>query len=135
MLGAFLGAGFSRWAADLPLASELFDFQVRARGPLESRRFELVHDEFMQWSEAHPGGLAEEFIGWALSLTRRRRERIIWYLSRRLSDPFLCRIWGSTATFTIDDSRVRQLPGVMKGTELSPTVFGLRRGRYRVLQL
>lgn len=111
-------------AADLPLASEPFDWNVRVRGSRENRRFQLVHDEWTRWSAAHPAGQAEEFIHWAVSLPSPRRERVVWYISRRLSDPFLCRILGRSATFTIDDSRVRQLPGVLRAQRFLQRFLG-----------
>ena len=99
VLGGFLGAGFSRWAADLPLASELFDFNIRIRNPREARRVELVEQEWREWRAMNPDGLAEQFIATALELPERARKRVIWYVTRRLCDPFLCRIIGGTSTF------------------------------------
>lgn len=33
MLAMFLGAGFSNWAASLPVARQLFDFEIEPWGP------------------------------------------------------------------------------------------------------
>ena len=38
MLALFLGAGFSKWAANLPVASELFDFAIHPFGVREERK-------------------------------------------------------------------------------------------------
>jgi hypothetical protein len=56
MLAAFLGAGFSRWAAGLPLASEIFDFEIRVRGERERRRLERVRQEWTAWKLANAPG-------------------------------------------------------------------------------
>jgi hypothetical protein len=90
----------------------------------EHRRIELVHREWTQWKFDNPDGLAEQFVGWALLLPSDRRRRIVWYLTRRLSDPFLCRILGGTATFTIDDRRVRELPGVVRAQRFLQRFLG-----------
>ena len=42
MLTIFLGAGFSKWAADLPVASQLFDFNIKIWGPRESKKLQIV---------------------------------------------------------------------------------------------
>jgi len=42
MLALFLGAGFSKWAADLPVASQLFDFDIEPWGPREYKKLEIV---------------------------------------------------------------------------------------------
>lgn len=124
MLAGFLGAGFSRWAANLPLANELFDFNVRVRGPRESRRFDLVEEEWLAWKSTNPTGLSEQFIAAALNFPSVRRKRIIWYVSRRLSDPFLCRIIGGTATYMIDDRRVRNMPEVIRAQKFLQRFLG-----------
>ena len=41
-LSLLLGAGFSKWAADLPVASQLFDFQIDAFGPRESNKLQSI---------------------------------------------------------------------------------------------
>ena len=118
MLAAFLGAGFSKWASDLPVAAELFDFNIRTRGHRENRRAELVQQDWVRWRDANPGQPAELFVGWALQKSVLCRKRVLWYVTRRLSDPFLCRILGGTATLQIDDRRARELPGVLRAQRL-----------------
>ena len=124
MLAAFLGAGFSRWASDLPVAAELFDFNIRTRGRREHRRAELVQQDWVRWRDVNPGQPAELFVGWALQQSANCRKRVVWYVTRRLSDPFLCRILGGTATFQIDDRRARELPGVRRGQRLLQHFLG-----------
>jgi hypothetical protein len=41
-LAVLLGAGFSKWAAGLPVVAELFDFQVEPFGVKEESRLGLV---------------------------------------------------------------------------------------------
>lgn len=124
MLAGLRGAGFSRWAADLPVASELFDFQLRTRGEREHRRVELVHEEWAAWRIDHPRDDPEQFVGWALQLPNARRRRVIWYVARRLSDPFLCSMLGGSATFQIDDKRVRELASVQRAQRFLQRFLG-----------
>lgn len=42
MLSVFLGARFPKWAANLPLVSELFDFDILARGLREEQKLERI---------------------------------------------------------------------------------------------
>lgn len=63
-----LGAGFSKWAADLPLASQLFDFAIAPHGPREERRLALVREDWDRWAAEH-GGHVEEYMPTA-SVTR-----------------------------------------------------------------
>ena len=62
MLALLLGAGFSKWAADLPLGSQLFDFAVEPFGVRERRRLERVTRLKRDWDTKNPAGLAEQFI-------------------------------------------------------------------------
>lgn len=115
MIAAFLGAGFSRWAADLPLASELFDFKIRSRNERESRWVDQVKKEWLNWTDQNPHGYVEEFISMSLQLPETRRKRVIWYITRRLSDPFMCELMGGrTATFAVNEKRLAQMPGVVR---------------------
>lgn len=122
----FLGAGFSRWAAGLPLAAELFDFAIRPRHPREARRLELLESEFTSWRERHPTGSAEEFIQWSLDAANERAaKRVIWYVTRRISDPFIARIMGGTQTLMIDDRRVHDLESVRRARSFFTSFVGL----------
>ena len=49
MLALFLGAGFSKWAADLPLTSQLFDFEIEPWGPREYKKLEIVKSLKHNW--------------------------------------------------------------------------------------
>ena len=39
----FLGAGFSKWAVDLPLVNELFDFNVNTFNQADEKRIEVAN--------------------------------------------------------------------------------------------
>src|SRR4051812_35293633 len=96
MLALLLGAGFSKWAADLPLASQLFDFDIEPFGEREARRFERVKQLKEKWDSNNPDGLAEQFIGDVLrSGDEKEREDLLWYIVRRLSEPYIWREWHS----------------------------------------
>jgi hypothetical protein len=133
MLAAFLGAGFSQWAADLPLAADLFDFNVRFRTRWEARRIDLVQDERHCWRDENPRGLSEQFIAWALNLPQIRRTRIVWDVTRRLSEPFLCRI-------SVEPRHSRSMTphkGITRGRDcatIPSALLGLRRVRRCDLQ-
>ncbi len=38
----FLGAGFSKWTAGLPVARELFDFKIDIWGPQDARKLDII---------------------------------------------------------------------------------------------
>jgi hypothetical protein len=89
MLTVFLGAGFSKWAVDLPLASELFAFDIKPWGPRESKRFECVMRLKALWDSSHPDGLAEQFVCDMLHSSKHESSLVQWYIARRLSEPFI----------------------------------------------
>lgn len=83
-----LGAGFSRWAANLPLVSELFDFAINPGNEREVRRFEIVRNAYDRWRNQNPTANNEEFIAWCRGRLK-RFDYAGWYVTRRLTDPFL----------------------------------------------
>ena len=85
----FLGAGFSKWAANLPVASQLFDFNIEAQGKKEEQKLELVTQLKKRWDEEHANGLAERFVASALSFPPTEKQAVIWYIVRRLTTPFI----------------------------------------------
>jgi hypothetical protein len=42
MYSMFLGAGFSKWAVNLPLMKELFDFKIHIFNHTDEKRIEVV---------------------------------------------------------------------------------------------
>lgn len=104
-LALFVGAGFSKWAADLPLARDLFDFNLttdldRVR---ENSRLLCLEELKKDWDTDHPVGHAEQFISDCLAeifpskIAGKRYKRdktriskdLTWYIARRLTDPFM----------------------------------------------
>jgi hypothetical protein len=62
MLAALIGAGFSKWAVDLPIASELFDLKIELCNQREGARLNSFGKVVREWFAEHPDGHAEEFI-------------------------------------------------------------------------
>lgn len=89
MLCLFLGSGFSRWAFDLPVVSELFDLDIRLRNKREESWVRRVDELKAAWDKNNPGENNEKFIAYAYTLGKRDLEIVLWYIVRRLSDPFL----------------------------------------------
>lgn len=117
-LALFLGAGFSKWAVNLPLAHELFDFDIAPLGPRDRSKLAIAQSAKENWDRVHPQGLAEEFIAEALGYPPKHREAVLWYIGRRLSEPF---IWTERHAFRtrrhtlmIDEYRKFQVSGVDK---------------------
>jgi hypothetical protein len=94
MISLLLGAGFSKWAADLPVAAGLFDFEVDSFGPRERARLELVREIKRDWDEKHPQAYSEQFIEYILvSRNEEAKRAVLWYVVRRLSEPYIWREW------------------------------------------
>jgi hypothetical protein len=103
-----LGAGFSKWAAGLPLLSELFDFAVQPWGVREASRQERLRQVKADWDVAHPGDYPEEFVAYALAAGGKTARDMVWYIARRLLEGFIeSRMPYSTGrrTFAIGDGR------------------------------
>jgi hypothetical protein len=114
----FLGAGFSKWAADLPVAGALFDFSIEPWGEREERKLALVRALKQEWDHNHGGGTSEEFIADALGFETKKREAVLWYVTRRLSDPFIWREFHSQRwrrhVLMIDENRKYGIAGVVR---------------------
>ncbi len=118
MLGILLGAGFSKWALDLPLASQLFDFKITPFGIQEATKLERVKRIKDNWDIENPGEPAEKFIADALVRQDIHKELVLWYVVRRLSEPF---IWHDRYIFRtrrhvlmIDEKRKYEIDGMRK---------------------
>jgi hypothetical protein len=118
MLALFLGAGFSKWAADLPVASQLFDFDIEPWGPRENRDLDRVKSLKYNWDITHPDALTEQFIADALNFDEKSRQVVLWYLVRRLSEPFIWKEFHAQRwrrhVLMIDENRRFNIPGVVK---------------------
>jgi hypothetical protein len=128
-LSLFLGAGFSKWAAGLPVANDLFDFAVEPIGPREARRLEIAKSLKHEWDLAHPGGLAEQFIAAALGREQKQRQAVLWYVVRRLSEPFIWTEYHATRwrrhVLMIDENRKFAIPGIVKAQKFLQRVLAL----------
>ncbi len=118
MLALFLGAGFSKWAANLPVASQLFDFDIEPWGPREYKKLEVVKLLKHNWDISHPYGLTEQFIADALNFQKNNKEAVLWYLVRRLSEPFIWKEFHAQRwrrhVLMIDENRRFNINGVNK---------------------
>ena len=114
MEAALLGAGFSCWAAGLPVASDLFDFNVTLLSKKEERRLPLVKRDWERWTELAPNAPSELFIRWCIETSKQRGSRVAWYVTRRLSEPFLAPMLGCMQTLMIDERRAAEHPGVRR---------------------
>jgi len=118
MLGILLGAGFSKWALDLPLASQLFDFKITPFGVREATKTIKVARTKKNWDTENPNEPAEKFIADALTRHDINKKLVLWYIVRRLSEPF---IWVDRYAFgkrrhvlMVDENRKFEIDGVRK---------------------
>ncbi|WP_046007399.1 hypothetical protein [Pseudoalteromonas rubra] len=114
MTALFLGAGFSKWAFNLPLVNQLFDFNISTTCEKEAKKISRLKADWKKWRELNPKDTPEKFIYWCLHKSSHRRSRVIWYVSRRLSDPFMTRIRGSFSAAMFDERVVRENNGIIK---------------------
>ncbi len=116
MLSLFLGAGFSKWAAGLPVASELFDFNIQPFGIREPKKLEDIRNIKKWWDSENPDGNTEEFIAFAIKRGGKCKKLTLWYISRRLSEQFIWEEFQSGRirrhTLMIDEYRKNNIEGV-----------------------
>lgn len=132
MLAVFLGAGFSKWAADLPVAAQLFDFRIEPFGVREASRLQFVRDFKEDWDARSPDASAEQFIAHSLASGDRYRKSVLWYVVRRLSEPYIWVEWHSGKwrrhVLMIDENRKLDRPGVSLAQDFLLHTFGGRPG-------
>lgn len=142
MLALFLGAGFSKWVADLPVASQLFDFNIEPWGLKEDIKIVRVKELKNAWDESHPQGQTEQFIADALNFQRKDKEAVLWYIVRRLSDPFIWKEYHAGRwrrhVLMIDENRKYDRPGVMKAQSFlmkfcNPSLAGIITTNYDMI--
>lgn len=113
-----LGAGFSKWAANVPVAAELFDFNLGA-SVTDQKKLIVVQRAKDTWDATHPAGYAEEFVAHVLSTgSIRERDCLSWYITRRLSEPFIWYQQRKRRTLQIDETYKDSLPGVSVARQL-----------------
>ncbi|MBN1571869.1 MAG: SIR2 family protein [Deltaproteobacteria bacterium] len=124
-----LGAGFSKWAANLPLANSLFDFAIEPDGVQEENRLHFVRDIKASWDYLNPNKPVEAFIDFAMHQSKKTAKLVVWYIVRRLSEPY---IWKERHAgrwrrhvFMIDENRRFERPGVKKAQNLLTNTFGM----------
>ncbi len=142
MLALFLGAGFSKWAADLPVASQLFDFDIEPWGPREYKKLGIVKSLKYNWDISHPHGLSEQFIADALNFQEKNKPAVLWYLVRRLSEPFIWKEYHAQKwrrhVLMIDENRRFNVPGIIKAQSFlqrfcTPSLGGIITTNYDML--
>lgn len=113
-----VGAGFSAWAAGLPVAAHLFDFAIEPFGFREVRRLGTVRASWEAWMGEHPDSHSEQFIAAALAGDAQVRHAILWHITRRLSEPYIWYEWHSGKhrrhVLMIDENRKYSRPGVRR---------------------
>lgn len=118
MLSLFLGAGFSKWSVDLPVANELFDFNISIWGPREERKLNFLKSFKLEWDETHRDSFPEEFITDALILDEKRKQAVLWYVVRRLSEPFIWKEYHAQKwrrhVLMIDENYKFKIEGIKK---------------------
>jgi len=129
MIALFLGAGFSKGIADLPVSSELFDFDVEPWGPREYKKLEVVKLFKHNWDISHPYGLTEQFIADALNSQKNTKEAVLWYITRRISKPFIWKEFYAQRwrrhVLMIDENRRFNINGVNKARGFLQRFYGL----------
>jgi SIR2-like domain len=132
MIALLAGAGFSKWAAGLPLAKELFDFNVVPFGVREARWLEKVRGLKHSWTSEHPGEHEEAFIAYASEHNIECRRLVLWYIVRRLSDPYVWTEWHAGKerrhVLMIDELRKLDCPGVTRARDFLMGVLGFALG-------
>ena len=120
MYALFLGAGFSKWAVNLPLVNELFDFNVNSFNQTDKRRIEGARLLKVAWDKEHPGANNEQFIDYASRLPAGQRNSVFWYLGRRLAEPFVWREFHAQRwrrhVLSIDEHRKFSVGGLLRAS-------------------
>jgi hypothetical protein len=70
MTALFLGAGFSKWAFELPLVNQLFDFNINTTNNSEQRKLELLRSDWINWLKDNLNNSPERFIYWCMNKSR-----------------------------------------------------------------
>ena len=125
------GAVFSKWALDLPLANQLFDFQITPFGAREATKLVKVKRIKNNWDAENPNEPTERFIADALTRYDINKEIILWYIVRRLSEPF---IWHDKYgnrirrhVLMVDENRKFEIEGVRKAQSFISAIRATKR--------
>ena len=141
MTSLFIGAGFSKWACDIPMAKDLFDFKIDPFGIREYNNIELVKKLKNNWDSQNPNGLAEMFIEYALKRDAKSQQIVLKYIVRRLSDKFIWKEFHAGRDrrhiLMIDENRKNEIDGLIKAKNflinLIPHLSGIITTNYDLL--
>jgi hypothetical protein len=129
MYSLFLGAGFSKWAVSLPLVNELFDFNVAIFNRTDRNRIENAKSLKYSWDRLHPHANNEQFVAFALGLTKKQRDSVLWYVVRRLSEPFIWEEFHAQRwrrhVLMIDENRKFRVKGLAQAGDFLEGFLGL----------
>jgi len=121
MYSLFLGAGFPKWAVNLPVVDKLFDFNIEIFNKTDDKRMRALRSIKLNWDKKHPKENNEQFIAYAVQLPEQQKQIVLWYISRRLAEPF---IWNEFHSFRwrrhvlmIDENRRFQIEGLSKARD------------------
>lgn len=136
-----LGAGFSKWAAGLPVAAELFDFEIEPFGVRDDRKIKLLRRAKHVWDQEHAEGMVEQFIGHMLAESLEMRTAVSWYIVRRVSEPYIWKKWHAGKwrrhVLMIDENRKFERPGVTSARDflyrMRPFLSGIITTNYDLL--
>jgi hypothetical protein len=124
------------------VANALFDFTIEPWGEREAQKLMLVRALKQQWDDEHPGGSSEQFIAAALTFETRKRELVLWYITRRLSDPFIWKEFHAQRwrrhVLMIDENRRYEIAGVVRAQKFlqsfcNPSLSGIVTPNYDML--
>lgn len=128
MVTVIAGAGFSKWAAKLPLAKDLFDCEIEPFGVREKNRLKFIRELKASWDLEHPTDPAEAFIDFAMHQDLRTSTMVLWYIVRCLSDPYIWQEWHAGKwrrhVLMIDENRKNERPGVEVAQNFLSGIFG-----------
>jgi hypothetical protein len=121
VIGLLAGAGFSKWAAGLPLAKDLFDFNIEPFGEKEAEKLRQVKRLKEEWDRRNPDNAAEAFIADSMAGTSLETDVVLWYIVRRLSEPYIWQEWHAGKNrrhvLMIDENRKYDRPGVKEARD------------------
>jgi hypothetical protein len=115
-IATLLGAGFSKWCCNLPLAAELFDFKIHLYNESEEKRVARLKEKYQLWRKSHPKEHNESFIRHA-QVPAGRFSLVNWYITRRLTEPFIV-VSGRRRTWYINSYRPKYHGGIERARRM-----------------
>ncbi len=122
----FTGAGFSAHAVKLPTVTNLFDFQIAPEGIREENRLKRCQKLKESWDNTHSNEHPEQFVDYCIQKSTRTKEDMVWYVSRRLSTPFINNTPrlanGHRHPYAFDETKKYSIPGVIETQEFIKSI-------------